>query len=179
MIASVEEKIGGVPYQMNNSIEFLSMDEDYGLVDLGFHGPRYTWSNRRGPCSIVWKRLDMEFDNDNWLALFYATTITHLAVAGSDYLPLFMEMHKTWEMEIAGHPIWIFNQKLKATSKELSKWSREQYGGIFQKPKEFEQKVKEVEEKWLTSNKLADKETLHEIQAQFVRHLKVEEAVLK
>ncbi|XP_070004598.1 uncharacterized protein [Nicotiana sylvestris] len=184
VIASVEEQIGGIPYQMKKSIEFLSMVDECGLVDLGFNGQRYTWSNRRGPCSIVWKRLDRGFVNDNWLASYPATTITHLAVAGSDHLPLLMEVNvrqeanqkyfkflkcwvdndtflplvqRTWEKEIDGHPMWIFHQKLKATSK----------------------KVKEAEEKWLAPNDPTDIATLHEIQAQYVRHLKVEEAVLK
>ncbi|OIT01093.1 hypothetical protein A4A49_19935 [Nicotiana attenuata] len=53
VIASVKEKIGGLPYQMSKSLDFLSMMEECGLVDLGYYGPKYTWSNGRGPCSIV------------------------------------------------------------------------------------------------------------------------------
>lgn len=83
-------------------------------------------------------------------------------VDNDTFLPL---VQKTWEMEIAGHPMWIFYQKLKVSSKALSKWSSEQYGEFFQKPKKFEQKVKEAEEKWMTSNNPADRATLHEIQA--------------
>lgn len=52
VIAAVKEKIGGVPYQMNKSLDFLSMIEDCGITDLGYYGPRYTWSNGRAPCSI-------------------------------------------------------------------------------------------------------------------------------
>ncbi|OIT36808.1 hypothetical protein A4A49_60393, partial [Nicotiana attenuata] len=64
VIASVEEKIGGIPYQMNKSLDFHCMIEDCGLVDLGFYGPKCTWSNGRGQCSIVWKRLDRGLSND-------------------------------------------------------------------------------------------------------------------
>ncbi|OIT36371.1 hypothetical protein A4A49_01970 [Nicotiana attenuata] len=53
VIASCEEKIRGIPYQINKSLDFLSMAEDCGLTDLGYYGPRYTWSNGRGPCAIV------------------------------------------------------------------------------------------------------------------------------
>nr|XP_016513972.1 PREDICTED: uncharacterized protein LOC107830829 [Nicotiana tabacum] len=159
---------------MNKSLDFLSMIEDCGLTDLGYYGPRHTRSNRRGPCSIVWKRLDRGLVNDNWLTFFPGTTITHLASAGSDHSPLLMEMHvrqettrryfkflnywfendtcmplilRVWSMNVNGRAMWIFHQKLKAVTKALSLWSKEQYGDIFQNPEEFEQKVKESEEK--------------------------------
>ncbi|XP_075083506.1 uncharacterized protein LOC142167246 [Nicotiana tabacum] len=93
VITSMDEKIGGIPYQMKKSIDFISMIEDCGLIDLGFHGPRYIWSNGRGPGSIVWKRLDKGHANDHWLTSFPATTFTHLASADSDHSPLLMEMH--------------------------------------------------------------------------------------
>ncbi|XP_019224556.1 PREDICTED: uncharacterized protein LOC109206213 [Nicotiana attenuata] len=178
VIASFEEKFGGLPYQMKRSIDFLGMIEDCGLVDLGFYGPRYTWSNVRGPYLIVWKRLDRGMVNDNWLRTFPATTITHLAAAGSDHSLLLVELH-VWSTHIASSAMWIFHQKLKTTFRALSFRSREQYGGIFQLPKEFEQKVKEVEEKWLVTNDPSDRAALHDIQAQYTKYLKTEEAVLR
>ncbi|OIT04903.1 hypothetical protein A4A49_31371 [Nicotiana attenuata] len=93
VIALVEEKIGGIPYQMSKIIEFLSMIEDCGLVDLGFYGPKYTWSNGRGTCCIVWKRLDKGLVNDRWLEMFPAATVSHLASTGSDHYPFLLELH--------------------------------------------------------------------------------------
>ncbi|OIT30421.1 hypothetical protein A4A49_25953 [Nicotiana attenuata] len=134
-----------------------------------FYGPRYTWSNGRGPCSIVWKRLDTGMVNDNWIASYPATTISHLASTGSDHSPLLMEMHvrpdnairyfkilncwtdndsflplvqEIWKMQVRGNPMWIFHQKIKALCTTLSKWSRQEYGDIFHKAKEFEEKVR-------------------------------------
>ncbi|XP_075083444.1 uncharacterized protein LOC142167183 [Nicotiana tabacum] len=162
VIVSVEEKIGGVPYQMNKSLDFLTMIEYCGLTDLGNYGPRHTWSNERDHYSIVWKRLDRSLVNEKWLTFFPTTIVTHLASTGSDHSPFLMEMHK-----------------LKVVTKALSLWSREQYGDIFQKPKEFEQKVKEAEEKWINTNNLVDRINLHEVQTQYVRYLRTEEAILK
>ncbi|XP_019248697.1 PREDICTED: uncharacterized protein LOC109227963 [Nicotiana attenuata] len=94
VIASVEEKIGGIPFQMSKSLDFLSMMEDCGLVDLGFYGPKVTWSNGRGQCSIVWKKLERGLANAHWLEAFPAATISHLASAESYHNPLLLELHK-------------------------------------------------------------------------------------
>ncbi|OIT22702.1 hypothetical protein A4A49_30028 [Nicotiana attenuata] len=93
VIAYVEEKIGGIPYQMSKSLDFLSMMEDCGLMDLGFYGSKVTWSNGMGQCAVVWKRLDRGLANNLWLEAFPAATITHLASAGSDHNPLLLELH--------------------------------------------------------------------------------------
>lgn len=195
-IASVKEKIGEIPYHLNKNLDFLTMIEDCGLTDLGYYGPRHTWSYKRGPCSIVQKRLDKCLVNDKRLTLFPATTVTHLDFVGLDHSPLHMEMHvrqetgkryfkfpnclvendtfmplihRVWNMNVNGSAIRIYHQKLKVVTKALSLWSKEQYGGIFQKPKEFEQKVKEAEEKWINTNNPIDRINIQELQAQYVR----------
>ncbi|XP_019263896.1 PREDICTED: uncharacterized protein LOC109241590 [Nicotiana attenuata] len=157
VIASVEEKIGGIPYQMNKSLDFHCMIEDCGLVDLGFYGPKCTWSNGR---------------------------VSHLASAGSDHTPLLMEMRVRqenstkyfkflnlwvdnpnfkpfiqgiWDNHVTGSPMWIFHQKLKSLSAGLSQWSRQEYGDIFQKAKEYEEKVKVAEMVWAQTNDEIDR----------------------
>nr|XP_009767379.1 PREDICTED: uncharacterized protein LOC104218552 [Nicotiana sylvestris]XP_016449441.1 PREDICTED: uncharacterized protein LOC107774429 [Nicotiana tabacum] len=153
VIASVEEKIGGIPYQMSKSIEFLSMTKDCGLVDLGYYGPKYTWSNGRGQCSIMWKRLDRGLANDQWLETFPAVTVSHLASAGSNHNPMLLELHikqdngkkyfkflncwvdnpgflplvsKVCNRKVEGNVMWKFHQKLKTLSHPLSHWSRQE-----------------------------------------------------
>ncbi|XP_019237808.1 PREDICTED: uncharacterized protein LOC109217962 [Nicotiana attenuata] len=125
--------------------------EDCGLVDLGFYGPKCTWSNGRGQCSIVWKRLDRGLVNDQLLATFPTTTVSHLASAGSDHTPLLMEINvrnengkkyfrflncwvdnvkfkpfvqEIWDKDVNGEAMWIFYQKLKALANGLSRLSR-------------------------------------------------------
>ncbi|XP_019253956.1 PREDICTED: uncharacterized protein LOC109232655 [Nicotiana attenuata] len=180
--------------------------EDCGLVDLGFYRPKYTWSNVRGQCSIRWKWLDRGLANDHWLEAFPATTISHLDSAGYDHNPLLLELpirhdsckkyfkflncwvnnnrflplvSEIWSKDVRGSAMWIFHQKIKAQSHALSLWSRQQYGDIFQIVKEFEQKVKDAEMIWAQTNTDTDRATLNEFKAQYVRHLKVEQDVLK
>ncbi|XP_070055379.1 uncharacterized protein [Nicotiana tomentosiformis] len=113
VVASVKEKIGGIPYQINKSIEFLNMIEDCGFTDLGFYGP----------------------------------SITYLSSSSSDHSPLLMDMNE--------------------------------YGHIFQKVKEFEDKVRTVKETWAQTNLESNRIKLEELNAQYIRHINIEESVLK
>ncbi|XP_070025067.1 uncharacterized protein [Nicotiana sylvestris] len=72
---------------------YASMIEDSGLVDLGYYGHKYIWSNGRGPNSIVCNRLDRGLVNGQGLTVFPATTVSHLVSAGSDHNPLLMEIN--------------------------------------------------------------------------------------
>ena len=38
--------------------EFLMFLHQYGLVDLGYLGPHFTWHNNGQHCTRVWERLD-------------------------------------------------------------------------------------------------------------------------
>ncbi|KAK4729617.1 hypothetical protein R3W88_022605 [Solanum pinnatisectum] len=92
VVTSIEEKLGGVPYNMRKSIDFISVIEACGLVDLGLSGQKFTWTNKRGIHHRIWKRLDRALANDTWLEKMPQTTITHLPTVGSDHCPLLMEM---------------------------------------------------------------------------------------
>ncbi|KAK4706320.1 hypothetical protein R3W88_034129 [Solanum pinnatisectum] len=67
VITNIEEKLGGVPYNMKKSLDFIATIEACGLIDLGFSGQKFTWSNKRGIGHRIWKRLDRALVNDTWL----------------------------------------------------------------------------------------------------------------
>ena len=48
---SEEEKLGGLPVNRTRMMAFRNCLDNYGLMDLGFHGPRFTWTNK----SPVWQ----------------------------------------------------------------------------------------------------------------------------
>lgn len=45
VITSIEDKLGGMPYNKNKSFEFFSVIETYGLTDLGYTWILFTWCN--------------------------------------------------------------------------------------------------------------------------------------
>lgn len=179
VITATEEKKGGVPYNMKKCFEFISVIEGCGLVDLGFIGQKFTWYNYRGPLFKIWKRHDRTMVNDKWLEIMPLTTVTHLSSVGSDHCPLLVEMatkadnttryfkflnscvdelefmdvvQKCWERPIHGNVMWIFHQKLQRLAKTLSTWSRSHFGDIHVKVRDFEEKIRIVEEEMIMYN---------------------------
>ena len=67
---------------------------------------------------------------------------------------------------------------MKSLSNTLSKWSIEEFGGIFKKVREFEGQDKEVEEKLIQNNNVTKSENLHEIYAKYIRYLKLEGSIM-
>ncbi|KAK4717420.1 hypothetical protein R3W88_015758 [Solanum pinnatisectum] len=100
VITDTAEKMGGCPYNMKKSLVFIGVIEACGLMDLGFNGPKFTWSNQRGIHFRIWKRLDRAMVNDRWLQDMPHTNITHLPSVGSDHYPLLMEVNARSEDHI-------------------------------------------------------------------------------
>ena len=46
VITFVEEKLRGVVYHMRIRIDFIAIIEACGLLDIGFSGHKFTWSNK-------------------------------------------------------------------------------------------------------------------------------------
>ncbi|XP_049348976.1 uncharacterized protein LOC125813531 [Solanum verrucosum] len=206
VITNIEEKLGGMPYNMNKSFEFIGVIEACGLTDLGFTGIPFTWCNQRTAQARVWKRLDRSMVNDKWLEIMPQTTIEHLSSVGSDHNPLLMELvrknenhikyfkflhcwvdnvnfmetaRKCWDTDVTGDPMWQLHQKMKRLTHTLSNWSKNEYGDIYAKVKEFEETIKKAEEELLTHNTEALRQQLHLMNANYIRYLKLEESILK
>uniref|UniRef100_A0A0V0IU37 Putative ovule protein n=1 Tax=Solanum chacoense TaxID=4108 RepID=A0A0V0IU37_SOLCH len=191
---------------MNKSFEFIGVIEACGLTDLGYTGLPFTWCNQRDAKTRVWKRLDWSMVNDKWLENMPQTTIENLSFVGSDHSPLLMEMIKTnqshtkyfkflhcwvdngnfmnsvqqcWEQATTGDPMWKFHMKMKRLTSTLSKWSKQEYGDIFTKGREFEETIRKAKEEIMTNNADAHRQRLHQMNATYIRYLKLEENILK
>ncbi|XP_015159800.1 uncharacterized protein [Solanum tuberosum] len=206
VITNIEEKLGGVPYNMRKILEFITMIEACGLLDLGFSGQKYTLSNNKSINHRVWKRLDMALVNDNWLEKMPQTTITHLPSVGSDHCPLLFEMvareeehikyfkflscwanhpnfldmvKSCWERDVEGSNMWRFHQKLKRLSNTLSTWSRGEFDDIFMKVREYAERVRNAEERLIQEHTDSNRANLHELNAEYIKFLKLEDSILK
>ncbi|WVZ80053.1 hypothetical protein U9M48_027564 [Paspalum notatum var. saurae] len=65
---------------------------DCGLFDLGYHGPAFTWSNKRFASMPTYERLDRCLANTDWINAFPNTSVHHLPMLYSDHCPILIKM---------------------------------------------------------------------------------------
>ncbi|XP_075081792.1 uncharacterized protein LOC142166427 [Nicotiana tabacum] len=203
---SSEEKLGGLPYRIQEGIDFLSCLNDCNLQDSGFHGIVFTWSDNRDPPNTFWNRLDRLTYNVEWFDLFGETKVTHLSRICSDHAPLLMEygnydpthtkyfkflniwvdhdeylnvIQQSWVEEVHGNPLYILYQKTKRVCSALRRWSKATFGDIYEEPKKLEKLIKEFEEASVTNNTQDIRTKLARTKAEFTSFLILQEKVLR
>jgi hypothetical protein len=61
-----------------------------GMVDLGFSGNPFTWSNHRQGSGLIKERLGRCIANSQWIHFFPSYFATHLPGFSSDHNPLLL-----------------------------------------------------------------------------------------
>ena len=90
-IVDQREKLGMLDRNEVQMQRFRSALTDCSLVDLGFSGWLFTWSNRRDGVAETWVRLDRGVCTQQWLDFFPNARIRHISVATSDHLGLVLD----------------------------------------------------------------------------------------
>ena len=106
-----DEKMGGLPLNGSRLTAFRDCINQCGLMDLGFHGPRFTWTNKNSICHRnIKESLDRGLGNSEWKIHFPRTEIHHLPRTKSDHCPILMDTdppksksHKPFKFE----QIWL------------------------------------------------------------------------
>lgn len=93
-ILTVSEKVGGLTRQQNQMRAFQQTLEFCGLTDLGFVGPKFTWSNCQEGDAFIKERLDRRVANFAWKNFFPEAEIAVEATICSDHLPLYLHLTK-------------------------------------------------------------------------------------
>ncbi|XP_060190578.1 uncharacterized protein LOC132619809 [Lycium barbarum] len=178
VIATKEEKLGGLPVLYNKVANFNHCLSSCGLQDLGYVGSTYTWWNGRVEEACIFKRLDRMVCNDKLLDVMPTMKVTHLTKKGSDHSPLELEFSTTteviikpfkflnfwvqhesfqevikqhWCIDFEGNPFTKFHHKLKKVKNALRNWSKNTYGNIFQQIASLEEVIKVHEEQFESS----------------------------
>lgn len=69
------------------------MENDKGLLNLGFSGNLFTWNNQRGGKHNIQERPDRSFKNDEWRLMFQQASISHLASLDFDQRPILLKLY--------------------------------------------------------------------------------------
>ncbi|EOY09179.1 Uncharacterized protein TCM_024576 [Theobroma cacao] len=166
VILSRNERLLGAEPHASSMEDFALTLLDCGLLDAGFEGNRFTWTN-----SHMFQRLDRVFYNMQWSAHFASTRVQHLNRDESDHCPLlitsteslverpssFRFLHawlkhhdflnfvgRNWHepMHSTGlMSFWLKQQRLK---KALKVWSKNVFGDIFRNIQVAEQHALEL-----------------------------------
>ena len=91
-ITSLDEKSGMADRSLPQMAAFRGALSDCSLHDLGYHGPDFTWSNRRGPGTLVRVRLDRSVANPAWSNLFPNSHVDNVIISNSDHMGVLVDL---------------------------------------------------------------------------------------
>lgn len=159
-ILDQSEKYGGRPYASSLNDAFCSFLNTHGLVDLGFSGSPFTWSNHIYGRHLIRERLDRGVASTQWIRLFPTFSIQHLPAHASDHNALLLNtatpnsnlpkpfrfeefwtkdpscadvISSAWSSTLLGRSSYILAQKLKTTKAALTVWNSIHFGNIQQR----------------------------------------------
>lgn len=72
------DKFGGNAISISRALQFHECLNVCNMIDIGFAGPRFTWSNHRPLSQLVQERIDTVFVNPVWNNLHPEAAVLHL-----------------------------------------------------------------------------------------------------
>jgi hypothetical protein len=133
------------------------------VVDLGFDGNPFTWSNNRMGLENIKERLDRGLASPSWIHLHPEFSLIHLLAHNSDHNPISLNTNSTscfldrpfrfeefwikdsscgqvikaaWQKFVPIHQAFCLSKKLENTKVALLKWNSLHFGNIQKKIKE-------------------------------------------
>ncbi|XP_075668491.1 uncharacterized protein LOC142638352 [Castanea sativa] len=166
-LLSSQDKFGGNPLITSRVLLFKECLDSCGMVDLGFHGHKYTWVNKREAVHYIKERLDKGFANFDWRELYPEAAIHHLARTHSDHCPILLSLDKTpfsnfprpfrFQPVWMSHPLfskvvddsWVSDRSFKANVKIFTEnvkiWNKETFGNIFHRKNRVEARLRGIQ----------------------------------
>ncbi|KAJ1296855.1 hypothetical protein BS78_01G334300 [Paspalum vaginatum] len=89
------EKWGPSPPCLSRIENFCSLVKQCGLIDLGYSGPAYTWTNKHFTTNTTFERLDRCLANANWCQIYPHSVVYHLPMLYNDHAPILTIMESS------------------------------------------------------------------------------------
>uniref|UniRef100_A0A2N9IIB3 Reverse transcriptase domain-containing protein n=1 Tax=Fagus sylvatica TaxID=28930 RepID=A0A2N9IIB3_FAGSY len=167
------DKRGGRPLTSSSTNGFNSLINQQGLVDLGFSGNPYTWTNKRHNFANIKERLDRAFSNTEWRTTFPRASVHHFPATSSDHNPIILNstgfestnpkpfrfeaiwtrdgsstqvIKHAWDHLVFGSPLFKFIKKLKATKKDLIWWNKNCFGHLQTRNKSLSEAINSIQQ---------------------------------
>lgn len=149
---------------------FNEMLSNCCLTNLGFSGPRFTWTNLRQTGGLIQERLDRAVANPSWRLMFPNAELRHLPRVHSDHCPVLLDFnprrivgrqkpfrfetmwlsHPTFEnvviqsWEEGGH---VLQNSIDIFCHKVTKWNKEVFGNVFQKKRKLLARLEGIQRK--------------------------------
>ena len=91
-VSREEEKSGGNGICNRRVSEYISCMDFCNLLDLGFSGAKFSWTNWRDLFDLIQQRLDRVWVNSEWKLCFPKAFVSHLARINSDHCLLLLSL---------------------------------------------------------------------------------------
>lgn len=112
-IINENEKMGGRKISYRRSKLFSDAINNCNLIDMGFIGPRFTWTNNRST-NPIYQRLDRGWSNVEWVNMFPNYSLSHLPRLTSDHCPILLNLEQnvraTGPKPFRFEPMWILDK---------------------------------------------------------------------
>jgi hypothetical protein len=162
-VVNQSEKTGGRPVSSSSKCPFRRFIDHFGMIDVGFAGNPFTWSNNRTGLENIKERLDRGLASPSWVILHPKYSLIHLPAHNSDHNPISFNTNSTscylprpfrfeefwskdpsceqvielaWQKYIPPYPDNCLPVKLNLTKLALLKWNSLHFGNIHKKIKE-------------------------------------------
>ena len=87
-----KDKYRGRAVSVSRSLLFKEFLDNCGMIDIGFFGPHFTWTNKREIQALIQERIDGFFVNASWCLLYPSTKVVHLTICHLDHCSVMPEM---------------------------------------------------------------------------------------
>ena len=157
-VITEDKKSGGNPISQRRVKAILDCMDNYHMMNMGFVGPKFTWSNKREIGNLIQCRLDRCWANLNWKAFYTEANVTHLARINSDHYPLLLNLNlntsSTNNRPFKFQSIWLSHKDFPTVVREAwagmesnlegtisgfttkaQRWNRDVFGNVFVKKK--------------------------------------------
>jgi exonuclease III len=182
LIMHPSEKQGGRDNNHNIINLALDMLNDCNLVDLGYHGTPFTWTNNQETGDNIKERIDRFCATTSWISRFPRFTNYHLMSYTSDHNPILLVFGTNNDFRDDSHTknhlkrfenVWIqdpecsqivqdtwfhetgdTHSKLKTTIDNIHQWGKAKYGNIPSEIKKFQNRIKQMKTGILTRDNI-------------------------
>jgi hypothetical protein len=151
------EKQGGRPVSGSSHCPFKRFIDHFGMIDLGFAGNPFTWSNNRLGLENIKERLDKGLASPSWIHLHPEFSLIHLPAHNLDHNPISLNTNSTscflarpfrfeefwtkdpscgqviaatWQKFVPIHKDFCLPKRLENTKVALLKWNSLHFGNI-------------------------------------------------